>query len=390
MLARVQLKENEQNQFVSAEFGKILRQHQVCSVELTASGEFKVGNVSKVGFIRQGGAAIEIRPKVPVRQLLQLLNPDLREAAFFDEWVPLAESDDWTDALVEFFCRSLEIAMMRGPLEGYQTKSRSSEVLKGRIDFSAQLKRNAGQYFPMEVTYDDFVTDIAENQIIRTAIQILLSKFPLQEATRKQLLIFDGYFDGVSTFRFWEEAPRYELDRRNAHLEVPLKIAELIVLGRALDGIEGESNANTFLIDMARLFERFLGSAFQRLSNGSEFTFLPQGAGDSLDQDGIIKFKPDFLWKRGQQISAIADAKYKRIESQSQVPNEDLYQVLSYCGRYGLNVGYIIYAEAPSFSLHMEGSQTEIRIRSVDLSQKITSLQVELGDLHDEILYVSG
>ena len=390
MVTRVQLKENEQNQFVSAEFGKILRQHQVCSVELTASGEFKVGNVSKVGFIRQGESVIEIQPKVPVGQLLQLLNPDLREAAFFEELILLEDSDDWTAALVEFFWRSLKVAMMRGPLEGYQTRSRSSEVLKGRIDFSAQLKRNAGQYFPMEVTYDDFVTDIAENQIIRTAIQILISKFPLQDATRKQLLIFDGYLDGVSTFRFWEEAPRYELDRRNAHLEIPLKIAELIVLGRALDGIEGESNANTFLIDMARLFERFLGSEFQTLSNKSDLTFFPQGTGDSLDQDGIIKFKPDFLWKRGQQITAIADAKYKRIESENQVPNEDLYQVLSYCGRYGLDVGYIIYAEAPNFSLHMEGSKTEIRIRSVDLSQKIMNLKAELGDLHDEIHYVSA
>lgn len=105
-----------------------------------------------------------------------------------------------------------------------------------------------------------------------------------------------------------------------------------------------------------------------------------------LDQAGIIKVRPDYLWREGERVVATADAKYKRIEHQSHVPNEDLYQVLFYCSRYGSKIGYLLYAAAPDFSLHMAGSYIEIRIRSIDLSQDLASLHDNLESLHHEIV----
>lgn len=54
------------------------------------------------------------------------------------------------------------------------TVDESLAVLRGRIRVRDQISRHYSVGLPLEVTYDDFTTDIAENQILLAAATRLL------------------------------------------------------------------------------------------------------------------------------------------------------------------------------------------------------------------------
>lgn len=54
--------------------------------------------------------------------------------------------------------------------------------------------------------------------------------------------------------------------------------------------------------------------------------------------------RPDLVFLRGGLEIAVADPKYKILNEKKKLPNEDAYQLITYCTRLGLDVGHLIYA----------------------------------------------
>ena len=61
-----------------------------------------------------------------------------------------------------------------GLLQGYRTEEGSQLVMRGRLRESEQLRRRAGMAVPLELRYDEYDVDIAENRILRAAAERLL------------------------------------------------------------------------------------------------------------------------------------------------------------------------------------------------------------------------
>lgn len=57
--------------------------------------------------------------------------------------------------------------MAQGLLQGYRVTEESSTVLRGRLREADQMRRRFGLAIPMEVRFDDYSADIAENQLLR-------------------------------------------------------------------------------------------------------------------------------------------------------------------------------------------------------------------------------
>src|SRR5258706_338024 len=71
--------------------------------------------------------------------------------------------------------RQTERASHQGLLPGYILVEESSQVLRGRLRENEQLHRHHGLLLPLEIQYDEFTIDIAENQILRTACERMLT-----------------------------------------------------------------------------------------------------------------------------------------------------------------------------------------------------------------------
>src|SRR5690606_22831352 len=103
----------------------------------------------------------------------------------------------------------------------------------------------------------------------------------------------------------------------------------------------GRLEASAFLIDMNRLFERFVTVQLQRRLAG-RFEVRAQEQ-LYLDMERRIPMPPDLVFYRRGHPRLVADVKYK-LTDDGLGRNPDFYQLLAYCGALNLDQGYLIYS----------------------------------------------
>lgn len=340
---------------LDAEIAQKIQRTGIVELSRKVSGEFVIKADSKIGFIAVQGVQVNVAPRFPIYNIFYFLGL-LEELKLDSEKVQITESNDFLTVLFQSFIQSVAVATRKGLISGYINREDSLPVLKGRIDFSRQFKRNPESYFPFEVSFDDFVEDIPENQIIKKALQISL-KYGLQNRNLRnqaQNLLFN--FKDVSDI---DQIPQWNQSRLNLHYWNALRLAELIVSGNGFQENVGDIQISGFSIDMYKVFEDFVAKQLAERINGSEDLVATQKS-LSLDVGGIYREKPDVIWYKKGRPFQVMDTKYKQPEGETQQRDSlnDLRQVISYASLLGLKEAHLIYGvagDARSIETRQEG-----------------------------------
>lgn len=135
-------------------------------------GLYRIEPVGKVGAVRTPTVQLEVRPKerLGLARLLFLLGYAVDQGFREDSVAAVEEADLWS-ALAESLAQLSDRALSRGVLQGYLNVDESLRTVKGRIRISDQISRRPGMLVPLEVSYDEFTEDIAENRILRAALE---------------------------------------------------------------------------------------------------------------------------------------------------------------------------------------------------------------------------
>jgi hypothetical protein len=144
-----------------AEIAQKIQRTGIVELSRKVSGEFVIKADSKVGFISVQGVQVNVAPRFPIYNIFYFLGL-LEEMKLDSEKVQISESNDFLTVLFQSFIRSVTSSTRKGLISGYVNREDSLQVLRGRIDFSRQLKKNPGNYFPFEVTFDDFIEEIRD------------------------------------------------------------------------------------------------------------------------------------------------------------------------------------------------------------------------------------
>lgn len=344
-------------------------------VELSrkVSGEFVIKADSKVGFISVQGVQVNVAPRFPIYNIFYFLGL-LEEMKLDSERVQISESNDFLTVLFQSFIHSVASSTREGLISGYVNREDSLQVLRGRIDFSRQVKRSPGNYFPFEVTFDDFVDDVPENQILKKALRISL-KYGLQNRSLRnqaQNLLFN--FKDVSEI---SQVPTWNKSRLNSHYWNALRLAELIIGGNGFHETTGDIQINGFSIDMYKVFEDFVAKQLAERINSSDDLVATQRS-LSLDIGGIYREKPDVIWYRKGKPFQVLDTKYKQPEGETQQRDSlnDLRQVISYASLLGLKEAHIVYGVAGN-ARSIETRQEGITVYTHGLDLGGTPSQIE-------------
>ena len=103
----------------------------------------------------------------------------------------------------------------------------------------------------------------------------------------------------------------------------------------------GDTKASSFMLDMNKLFERFVTERLRRALRGR--LDLKDQHADRLDQHGIVAIKPDLLFQADDSPRFVADIKYKLTDETAGGRNADYYQLLAYATALDLPEGVLIY-----------------------------------------------
>lgn len=337
-----------------------------------SADEYRVSGVRKVGVVRIAGHTVWLKPKTPVRRLFAMLGYARAGSAIWtEEDFGFEEDEDLVPALAHAFVRQASQALAGGPLRGYVTREDALPLVRGRWRIGDQLTRRGGQPLPVEVSFDDYVEDIAENQVLLTASMRLLRLPGVPADVLGALRRIVRVLDGVSVIPLGAPVPSVRMDRRNQRYSSALALASLVLSGSSVEQRAGSVVASGFLVDMWSVFEDFVSAALRE-------AFKPYGGvlvsqyQSTLDVEGTVKIAPDLVWLVDGEVRACIDVKYK-IEKHGQYPNADLYQMAAYCRRFGLNEGWLVYAAGPSADGPLEVIRGPfIRRAGLDLSRRWT------------------
>jgi 5-methylcytosine-specific restriction enzyme subunit McrC len=356
---------------------------------LYSPGVWQIGPAGKVGAARVGGIEINIKPKVPIARLLFLVGYALHAAAWRPETVPVAEAADLIPVVAQALWRQTERAIGQGLLPGYILIEKSSQVLRGRLRESEQLRRHHGLPLPLEIQYDEFTIDIPENRILRTACERMLA-VPLVDAESQRMLrrLLRDFTD-VTPLHRGEQIPGWQATRLNARYHAALRLAELVLRATSVEHESGTVAVNGFLLDMPRLFEDFVTVALREALVSAYGGRVDDQDRNHFDEAGQVRLRPDIVWKIRGSAVAVIDAKYKA-EKPAGYPNADLYQLLAYCTVLGLRSGHLVYAKGNEEPVRhvVRRSGIEIFCHAVDLDQEPDTLIGQMRDLAQTIASV--
>jgi 5-methylcytosine-specific restriction enzyme subunit McrC len=358
-----------------------MAQSEVALVQPTLEpGIWQVAAARKVGAVKVGDLQVLIKPKIRIDRLIFLMGYSRDPNFWRDHQVQVDMEKELPEALAEAFTRQATRALEQGLLHGYVETEESLSVLRGRLRVGDQIVRHHGRLIPLEVRFDEFTVDIAENQLLLAATLRLL-RLPVPAGPRRSLQRIRLLLSDVTPLGRGQVLPAWRPTRLNRRLQPALRLAEVVLAGNSFEHRVGEVQVSGFMFDMWRIFEDFVCVALRE-------ALAPFGGASSLqyrthlDEARAIGMRPDFVWSSGGAPRVVVDAKYKA-EKYEGFPQADLYQLLAYCTVLGLPTGHLVYAKgSESPGVHkIKGANVTVRQHALDLSQSRGELLARIDDL---------
>lgn len=324
---------------------------------------------------------LRIEPKVQIERLLFLLGYARSPDAWRTDIVQMPAALDLVSAVGESVARLTDRALRQGSLQGDRTIDQAGLTIRGRVRHKDQIQRRLGAALPIEVTYDEFTVDIAENQLLLAGMRRVLGLPGLDDTTRIRLNRLRNRFEGVSRLTPGTALPPWRASRLNARYQPALHLAEVILTNTSFELGRGDVPATGFLISMPTLFEDFVTTALaEELERRYGGTCQHQDSRWWWDSDRQVVLRPDLVWypQGGEwpyvaRPGVVVDAKYKT-EKPSGFPNAVIFQMLGYCSALGLSDGHLVYARGnePRQTLHLpetgpDGAGVTVHAHVLDL-----------------------
>lgn len=337
---------------------------------------------STVGVVRlPSGTQLDIRPKVPLRNLLWMLAvvEDMTEIDFhrLDELVDLKDFDELLEIVAETFANMVERRIDLGLYRNYVEEEGNLPTVRGRILFNEDITHNAVLRHRTWCRYTTYSWDLPENQVIRQVCR-QLAGWGFSSRLSSRFIALDHQMDEISPSRLHAaDVDRFTYTRQSDDYRAIHRYCRFFLDGASLNEDAGDIGFDGFLLDMNKLFEKFITCSLQpQLEPPFRLTDQMQ---DNLDTAGTVVIRPDLVLSHAGVPILIGDCKYKKMESTDH-KHSDLYQILAYCISLDVTSGVLVYPRHNTTRddrIDVRHSPISIRETSIDLSGTIDDVRVE-------------
>jgi 5-methylcytosine-specific restriction enzyme subunit McrC len=311
-----------------------------------AGDRLRIKSSSWVGVVRlPDGTTVRIVPKLAGDELQVLcmiglvggLRPD--ELLTLPREVETGPSRDLIDLLCAMLVSATSQLLAAGALRDYRAHTDDLPYVRGRLDLHRQATRHFGRVDVLGCRFEAFDHDVLENRVLREAVAHAAAVTSDPTIKRRARQLHDELQEiapgpcpsPVEVERLLQYDRRNE-SYRTAHVWALALLNNQSVV-RPFDDVGHGSNV--FLVDMNRLFERFVEWLYTHTLDPAQYQVRPQFRDRSLIWNGEKRWGtvvPDLLLRRGDAALAV-DAKYKRYDLK-RVSSDDLYQLFLYAQAY--------------------------------------------------------
>lgn len=307
-----------------------------------------------VGVIQtKDGTTIEILPKIQniseetskkilIRMLKTLKNSPFKHfnmAHLKSSKMPLLE------IFITMFLEELAALVRKGIKSDYITKEENLKFLKGKLKIGEQIKQNTIHKERFFVEFQEFLSDRAENRLIKTTLQYLYKKSKLN-ANQQRIREFLFVFDEISVCKdIKNDFLHVQPNRQMKDYEHVLLWCKTFLLENSFSPYKGNDIAFALLFDMNLLFESYVGDYLKK--KGLHVKLQDKTHHLAYENnDGKFRLKPDILIY-DKDLLLIADTKWKILTKEKTnegISQPDMYQLYAYGTKYeACQEMYLIY-----------------------------------------------
>ncbi|MGC7153058.1 McrC family protein [Paenarthrobacter ureafaciens] len=380
------------------EVAATLRDTGLVSVVPAHGDAWAILPAGKVGAVQIDDLLVRVKPKekVGLSKLLFLLGY-AKAPGFRSDDVIADEFEGLFPALAESLARHSEWALERGPLNGYVHVEETLRTVRGRIRVGDQMTRRPGLLLPLEVSYDDYTSDVAENQILRAALRIIMHVPRLSEPLLARLAHLYSKLDGVSALNHGAPLPVWTESRINDHYVPALRLSEIILRTMSAEAGVGHRSVASFVVNMATVFEDFVATALREaleprpgLTEWQYEAFMDE-AEPGYSSSDRVRMYVDVVHSVQGRPAMIFDAKYKAASASGAYPNADHYQMLAYCTSLGVPCAWLVYAGAGEPRVRrIRNSDVSVVEFPLDLSREPEALLMRVAELAGRAASTAG
>jgi 5-methylcytosine-specific restriction enzyme subunit McrC len=338
-----------------------------------------------VGAVRRGDRLVRVTPKIGVVQVLTLLAraQGVQGLKVDAELMGVSAATDLSAVLAVLFAQEAATAMAAGPLRGYRSENQTLPVLRGRVRLRDQYLRRFGVPVPFEVTVDEWTLDTDDNRRLRAATAALLTFADVPEVARRGLLRLARLLSEAWLPPRGAALTPWVPTRLNARMHRLLHLADVALAHTSVEHEAGGTQTHGFVINMAWLFETLIARLLSEQTSG-----LVTQEVVPLDTLRRLSIRPDLVFHNSSGPIAVADTKYKLLDDDGNVPNADVYQLVTYCARLRLNTGHLIYAAGQPSPEPFEVDGTDVRlvVHAIDVTRPLDDIESQVAQLAHVII----
>jgi 5-methylcytosine-specific restriction enzyme subunit McrC len=275
--------------------------------------------------------------------------------------------------VLDFLAGQLAVRMAEraaaGLHRGYREQAEQGPFLHGRLDLASQLREAPARKDQIHSQFEELTADVPCNRVPKATAEALLAS-PLVGARVKAALrlTLRGYEEVRSIPVRADEVTALRLDRLTEAYRPLLDLCPLLLAGLAPGDGAGRTPASAFLLDMERVWERYVTRGVVEAFAGQDSHAVQAQPVYRITEVGPgqpdVVMRPDVVVLHDGRARLVVDAKWKRLPRTAVVP-ADLYQMLAYCAGLGVGRAVLVYpgrrARRSAYSFPHAAARVEVR-----------------------------
>lgn len=369
----IQIKEYEEKYFLKDEipelvgidlYKKYKNQLEIDFPNYITGDKWRLKAKGWIGYIPiNSDICLKLNPKIPIKNIFGMLEYgyNLKSFKFLEGIINCDSVQYFYNQLAYLFCQKVLERCRKGLYKNYLYKSEQLKYLRGRLDIQETIKNPWNVKF--KCYYQEQTTDILENQILLWTVYIIgrsgLCSEKVSLTVRRVFHALQGFVT-LQVFRL-KDCIGINYNRLNQDYQLLHNLCRLFLDNSVPTHEIGEYIALPFLVDMARLYELFIGEWLK--------VNLPQGwmikYQEKIDIAKSLYFKTDLVvYESLTGVSRfIIDTKYKNTNS---VSSDDLAQVIAYAVSKNCKEAILLYPTP--LKQPLDEYVGDIRVRSLTFS----------------------
>ena len=310
------------------------------------------------------------------------------------------EFENTADLLSAILVKGVSVQIKRGLGRTYVEETEPLSCLRGKIDVSESIKKQAIIKHQLYCTYDEFSADTYMNRVLKTTMELLL-RYDVPKTRKKELRNLLLFFKDIGTIDVHSINWTFKFNRNNQSYQMLMSICYLIIKGLLQTTVDGSVKLMKYLDEqrMCRLYEKFILEYYKK--HYPQIKTAASQIGWALD-DGISTMLPTMqsdIMLSHEDKTLIIDAKYYGHTTQKQydvhtLHSNNLYQIFTYVKNKAANggdvSGMLLYAQTdeaiqPDNSYMMSGNR--ISVKTLDLSREFPEIAAQLNEIADSFLH---